>query len=95
MALVYRTHVRIIADILNTARDCSDGSGVGITIMIRRANISYGRIRKLVGELVDIGLLQEVPEDRASRYKISERGMEYLRAYSNFQDLVETFGLKI
>ena len=96
MAVVYRTHVRIIADILNTARDYSDnGTGVSITVLIRRANVSYGRITKILGRLVDGGLLEEISEDKASRYKISERGMEFLKVYSNFQGFVESFGLKI
>ena len=96
MAVVYRTHVRIIADILNTARDYSDnGTGVSITVLIRRANVSYGRITKILGRLVDGGLLEEIPEDKASKYKISERGMEFLKVYSNFEGFVESFGLKI
>ncbi len=96
MAVVYRTHVRIIADILNTCRDHSDnGGGVSITLLIRRANVSYGRIVKILSRLIDVGLLEQVPEDKASRYKISERGMEFLKVYSNFHDFVESFGLKI
>ena len=96
MAVVYRTHVRIIADILNTARDYSDnGTGVSITILIRRANVSYGRITKMLGRLVDGGLLQEISEYKTNKYKISEQGMEFLKVYSNFQGLVESFGLKI
>ena len=95
MAVVYRTHVRIIADILNTARDNSDnGAGVSITVLIRKANVSYARITKILGRLVDVGLLEEIPEDKASKYKISERGMEFLKAYGNFQNFVESFGLK-
>ncbi len=96
MAVVYRTHVRIIADILNTCRDYSDnGGGVSITLLIRRANVSYGRIVKILNRLIDVGLLEEVPEDKTSRYKISERGMEFLKVYSNFHDFAESFGLKI
>lgn len=96
MAVVYRTHVRIIADILNTARDYSDnGNGVSITVLIRRANVSYGRITKILGRLIDVGLLEEMPEDKSCKYKISERGMEFLKVYSNFHDFVESFGLKI
>ena len=96
MAVVYRTHVRIIADILNTARDYSDnGTGVSITVLIRRANVSYGRIVKILSRLVDGGLIDEIPEDKTNKYKISERGVEFLNVYSNFQGFVESFGLKI
>ena len=95
MAVVYRSHFQIIADILNIARDYNDGgSGVNITLLIRKANVSYGRITKILARLVDAGLLQEIPEDKTCRYKISERGMEFLQAYTKFHEFVESFGLK-
>ncbi|MFQ5940220.1 MAG: winged helix-turn-helix domain-containing protein [Nitrososphaerales archaeon] len=95
MAVVYRSHFQIIADILNTARDYNDGgSGVSITLLIRKANISYGRITKILARLVDAGLMQEIPEDRTCKYKISERGMAFLQAYTKFHDFVESFGLR-
>jgi len=95
LAVVYRSHFQIIADILNIARDYNDGgSGVNITLLIRKANVSYGRITKILARLVDAGLLQEIPEDKICRYKISERGMEFLQAYTKFHEFVESFGLK-
>ncbi len=94
MAVVYRSHFQIIADILNTARDYSDsGTGVNITFLIRKANISYKRISKILTRLVNAGLMEELPEEKASRYKISERGVEFLQAYGKFHDFVESFGL--
>lgn len=95
MAVVYRSHFQIIADILDIARDYNDGgSGVNITLLIRKANVSYGRITKILGRLLDAGLLQEVLEDKTCRYKISERGVEFLRAYMKFHEFVESFGLR-
>ena len=95
MAVVYRSHFQIIADILHTARDYSDGgSGVNITLLIRKANVSYRRMSAILERLVDAGLLQQVPEEKAYRYKISERGVEFLQAYIQFHDFVESFGLK-
>lgn len=95
MAVVYRSHFQIIADILNTARDYSDdGSGVSITLLIRKANVSYQRITKILSRLVDAGLLQQIPEDKAYRYRISERGIEFLQAYTRFHEFVESFGLR-
>ena len=49
----YRTQVKIIADVLCTARDMNtEGNGVGITTLLRKANLSYSRMSKLVSELV-------------------------------------------
>ena len=62
----YRTQGKIIADILTTARDMNtDGQGVGITTLLRRGNVSYSRMTKLIVELVGAGLLLEETLEKA------------------------------
>ena len=81
----YRTQVRIIADVLSTARDQNtEGTGVGVTTLIRRGNMSYSRMSKLLSELVGSGLLVELNGDKISKYMISEKGIQFLAAYSSF-----------
>jgi predicted transcriptional regulator len=61
----YRTQLRIIADVLSTARDMnSEGNGVGVTTLLRKGNMSYSRMTKLLSELVGYGLLLELAGDR-------------------------------
>jgi predicted transcriptional regulator len=92
----YRTQVKIIADVLTTARDNNtEGNGVGITTLLRRGNVSYTRMTKLILELVGSGLLEEMNEDKASKYRISDKGLQFLSAYSNFEDFAQSFGLKL
>ena len=92
----YRTQVRIIADVLTTARDQnSEGTGVGVTIMLRKANMSYGRLAKLLSELVGSGLLVELSGDKVSKYIISEKGMQFLNVYQSFEDFAQSFGLRL
>lgn len=92
----YRTQVRIIADVLSTARDMnSEGDGVGVTALLRRANMSYGRLSKLLSELVGSGLLVELNGDKISKYIISEKGMQFLVAYHGFEDFAQSFGLRL
>ncbi len=92
----YRTQVRIIADVLNTAKDMNtEGSGVGITILLRRGNLSYGRMSKLLLELVGAGLLLELSGDKASKYAISPKGIQFLAAYGQFEDFAQSFGLRL
>jgi predicted transcriptional regulator len=93
----YRTQARIIADVLSTARDLnSEGTGVGVTTLLRRANMSYGRMTKLLAELVGSGLLQELSDaDKASKYVISPKGIQFLSVYSNFEDFAQSFGLRL
>jgi len=90
----YRTHVSIIADILSTARQYSyEGydSGATVTHLIRKANVPYQRLSSIVSSLKQSGLLQE----DSARYRISQKGIEFLEAYSEFKGFAETFGLKV
>ena len=92
----YRTQGKIIADILATARDMNtDGHGVGITTLLRRGNVSYSRMTKLIVELVSAGLLLEETLERASKYRISDKGMMFLRAYTQFEDFAQSYGLRL
>ena len=94
--MAYRTHVSIIADVLATAKEYSyEGydKGASVTHLIRKANVPHQRLSSIVSQLKQSGLLQEVPSQ--SRYKISERGLEFLAAYNNFKGFAESFGLKV
>ncbi|MDG6963547.1 MAG: transcriptional regulator [Nitrososphaerota archaeon] len=92
----YRTQVKIIADVLVTARDMNtEGAGVGVTALVRKANMSYTRMSKLLSELVGSGLLLELDGEKISKYMISEKGKQFLVAYSSFQDFAQSFGLRL
>jgi len=96
LAATYRTHMSIIGDILTTTRDeVPDETGASVTYLIRKANISYGRISKILETLVQQGLLEQTSSDRACKYKISSKGREFLQAYRGFREFAETFGLRI
>ncbi len=89
---IYRTHVRIIADILDLTYN-SEGSS--ITNIVRKANISYNRLKSILNTLIEQGLLNIENKEGSNRYIISERGKEFLQIYSRFYDMAESFGLKI
>jgi predicted transcriptional regulator len=92
----YRTQVKIIADVLSTARDMNtEGQGVGVTALLRRGNLSYTRMSKLLSELVGSGLLLELNGEKLSKYMISEKGIQFLSAYSSFEDFAQSFGLRL
>ena len=92
----YRTQVRIIADVLSSARDLNtEGSGVGVTALLRKGNMSYTRMSKLLSELVGAGLLQELTSEKISKYMISEKGIQFLAAYYSFEDFAQSFGLRL
>ena len=92
----YRTQVKIIADVLSTARDSNTaGVGVGVTTLLRKGNMSYNRMSKLLSELVGSGLLLEVNGEKISKYRISDKGMQFLAAYSSFENFAQSFGLRL
>ena len=96
MAQQYRTQARIIADILSTARDMNvDDGGVGITTLLRKGNVSYSRMTKLISDLVGSGLLEETTAERAAKYKISEKGLRFLQEFSQFETFANSFGLHL
>ncbi len=93
---VYRTHMKIIGDILTTARDdLPDSDGASITYLIRKANISHGRISRILGTLVSQGLLEQTNSGSACKYRISNVGREFLQAYNTFNKFADSFGLTI
>ena len=92
----YRTHMRIIGDILYTTRDeLQDDEGASVTYLIRKANISHARISRILTTLVSQGLLEQVSDSGASKYRISQSGREFLQAYQSFSKFADNFGLTI
>ncbi len=92
----YRTHMKIVGEILTTTRDdAPDETGASVTYLIRKANISHVRISKILGILVSQGLLEQVDSKSACKYKISQSGREFLAAYHTFSKFADNFGLVI
>jgi len=92
----YRTHMKIIGDILSTTRDgLQDEDGASVTYLIRKANISHSRISRILKTLVSQGLLEKVDSQGYSKYKISQSGREFLQAYHTFSGFATNFGLTI
>jgi predicted transcriptional regulator len=90
----YRTHVSIIADILSTAKQYSyEGydDGASVTHLIRKANVPHQRLSGMVSLLTQSGLLYE----DSTKYRISDKGIQFLNAYTEFKGFAESFGLKV
>ena len=92
----YRTHIKIVGEILDTTTySVDEHEGTSITQLIRKANISHGRLSTILNNLVSQGLLEQVNSKGSCRYKISLSGQEFLLAYKTFRDFSEDFGLTI
>ncbi len=93
--MVYRNSLRIVVDILTIAKDADSEKGVGITTLLRKGNISYSRLSRLLKDLVKCGLIEEVYAKRGVRYRISDQGRQFLIAYSRFEEFAQSFGLRL
>ncbi len=92
----YRTHMKIIGDILATTRDdLQDENGASVTYLIRKANISHSRISRILKTLVSQGLLEQVDTKGSNKYRISQSGRVFLKAYYTFTNFADNFGLSI
>tara|TARA_B100001765_G_C19438721_1_gene309015 strand:+ start:449 stop:736 length:288 start_codon:yes stop_codon:yes gene_type:complete len=94
--VLYRTQIKIVGEILDRTMDNIDEhDGTNITHLIRKANISHGRLSIILNNLISQGLLEQVNSKGSCRYKISSSGKEFLSAYKTFRDFSEDFGLTI
>jgi predicted transcriptional regulator len=95
--MIYRTQVKIIADILKATKEYgyNDDCGTGVTTIIQSANLPYNRLAKILRELVTAGLLDEAAKGKILKYRISGKGEEFLSAYSQFETFAESFGLRL
>jgi len=92
----YRTHMKIIGDILSTTRDdLQDDDGATVTYLIRKANIWHSRISRILKTLVSQGLLEQVESQGSNKYRISQSGRDFLQAYKTFSSFADNFGLTI
>ena len=92
----YRTHMKIIGDILSTTRDdLQDEDGATVTYLIRKANVSHSRISRMLTILVSEGLLEKVNAEGSRKYKISQTGREFLQANHTYRGFATNFGLTI
>jgi predicted transcriptional regulator len=57
--------------------------------------MSYSRMMELTDQLVDKGLIEKIPIERGSLYKLSEKGREFLSSVETFEEYAEAFGLKL
>ena len=92
----HRTQLKIIGEILDTTtNEIDEYEGATITHIIKKANISHGRLSTILENLVSQGLMEQISSKRSFRYKISPSGKEFLTAYKTFREFSDDFGLTI
>lgn len=88
--MIYRSQQQIFAEVLEVCE-----SNVAITDLCCKANLPYGRLKKLSQNLISSGLLNTIEYDGKNTFVITEKGKLYLEEYRRFSDITESFGLEM
>ena len=94
MVMPYRNGIQIVGDVLRITNDFGI-EGVNVTLLLRKANLSYKRLSKLSTELMSAGLLEEKSGEGKRLYLITDKGKEYLKTYEQFESMASSFGLEL
>jgi predicted transcriptional regulator len=82
----HRDRIGIIADVLKAA-----GKGARKTRIMRAANLSYGLLRKYLGDAVALGYLTFSGEG----YGVTEDGSAFLKEYSEYSSKYSRVGKEL
>jgi predicted transcriptional regulator len=89
----YRSRTRIYADILNSILKRSGRSGP--TRILYGANLSYDRLMKHLGQLKELGLVDEERFDGETVYKLTDKGRTFVLEFIKVEKFAEAFGITI
>jgi len=87
-----RNTPQILSEVL-LITNSSDRHGVAVTKLCHDANISHGRLKKLIVKLTDAGLMNKIEYDGKNTFVVTPRGRVFLEQYKHFSNIVESFGL--
>ena len=92
--VTYRTSIQIVSDLLTVTEE-SGASGINVTSLLTKANLSHSRLGKFIDNLTGAGLINRIEFDGKNAFVITSKGKQYLESYKNFQNLADTFGLDL
>ena len=90
----YRNHQQIVYDVLTITQD-ANRSGIAVTSLLTKANLSHSRLEKFVKKLTGAGLVNKIEYDGKNAFVITPKGRQYLEQYRKFADVAESFGLEM
>ncbi|MDE1765762.1 MAG: transcriptional regulator [Thaumarchaeota archaeon] len=86
--------MQIVCDLL-TVTDQSGQSGINVTALLTKANLSHTRLSKFIENLTGAGLINRIEFDGKNTFVITPKGKQYLQTYTQFQSLADSFGLEL
>jgi len=89
----YRSKARIYVDILACIMKHVGKSRP--TRILYGANLSHDRLMKHLGQLIELGLVEEEKQDDAVNYKLTDKGRAFLVEFIKMEKFAEAFGIII
>jgi predicted transcriptional regulator len=90
--VTYRTSTQIVRDLLTVTEE-SGASGINVTSLLTKANLSHSRLSRFIDNLTGAGLMNKIEYDGKNTFVITPKGRQYLETYEKFQSLADSFGL--
>lgn len=87
-----RSRLRMIADILRVVEDSGEAN---LSKIMLEANLSYARLSKYLDELVSKGFLIRIEDEREVKFRVTTKGLEFLREFNRIRQLAEAFGIEV
>lgn len=92
--VTYRSSMQIVRDLLTVTEE-SGVSGINVTALLTKANLSHSRLSKFLDNLTGAGLINRIEFDGKNTFVLTPKGRQYLETYEKFQNLADSFGLEL
>ena len=89
----YRSEMGIMGDILDVTRNGGQ-NGVIVSAISRKANLSHYAVLDKCDRLVNAGLMESYRTDRNRLFRVTEKGLDFVKEFQRFQFLVESMNLR-
>ena len=83
-----RDKFKIYGDLLSALYNQSGSENIVLTQIQVKINVPFDRLKTYIMEISDLGLIQD-----ETSLKLTKKGIDYLRMYKQFLDLIKRMGL--
>ena len=90
----YRHSTQILGDLL-TVTDNSGQSGIAVTSLCQKGNLSHSRLQQFLVRLTGSGLVNKIEYDGKNVFVITPKGKLFLEEYTKFHNFAGAYGLEM